>query len=386
MKRRIKILHVVLSLDYGGTEKIVVDIANNLSRDEFESSIICMDRYGGRAGELKKDVLVYLMVRKPGLSVKNFYSFYKLLRKVKPDIVHFRNFATYFWGCFVSRFQRDCRIVYSDHSEIVRNYEANEKGKLLLRKLFKYITDNFMTNSLTFKEKLVECVHIDSKNIAVIKNGVDTSKYYPMDSVHKRELRDKYGFGNKEYIIGIVASLSPKKNLPFTIKAMVDIASKLPYAKLVLVGKGEQEKEKELKELVEKNGISDRVHFLGLIKEVNKVLNIFDIFLFPSSSGEGMPNAVLEAMAAKVPIVASDISGNLEILQNGNRGLLFKNNNKESLIDAVLKLANEKVLSNQIAEKAYQYVKHEMSIHKMVERYENFYRAVYKRQKHIINL
>ena len=194
MKRRIKVLHVILSLDYGGTEKIVVDIANNLSRDEFESFIICMDRYGGRVNELKKDVPAFLMSRKPGLSVKNFYSFYRLLEKVKPDIVHFRNFATYFWGCFVSRFQRDCRIVYSDHSEIVLNYESNEKGKLFLRKMFKHITDNFMTNSLTFKEKLVECVHIDPKNIAVIQNGVDNGKYCPMDSDRKKVLRDQFGF------------------------------------------------------------------------------------------------------------------------------------------------------------------------------------------------
>ncbi len=384
MKRRIKVLHVILSLDYGGTEKIVVDLANNLSRDTFETSIICMDRYGGRASELKNDVLIYLMVRKPGLSVKNFYSFYKLLKIVKPDIVHFRNFATYFWGCFVSRFHKNCRIVYSDHSEIVRNYEANEKGKLFLRKIFKHITDNFMTNSLTFKEKLVECVHIDPKNIVVIQNGVDTSKYYPIDLVQKRVLRDKFRFGDQDYIIGIVASLSPKKNLSFTIKAMVDIASKLPYAKLILVGKGEQEK--ELKELVGKNGISDKVHFLGLIKDVNNVLNIFDIFLFPSSSGEGMPNSVLEAMAAKVPVVASDIPGNIEILENGNRGLLFKNNDNDSLVDTVLKLASDKALSNRVAERAYQYVNKNVSMQRMIERYENFYRAVYNGQKHIVDL
>ena len=378
MKRRIKILHVVLSLDYGGTEKIAVDIINNLSRDEFESSIICMDRYGQRANDVRKDVPVYLMDRKPGLSVKNFYYFYKYFKNVKPDIVHFRNFTTYFWGCIVCSFQRKCRIVYSDHSEIVRNYENNEKGKLFLRRLLKYITDSFMTNSLAFKEKLIEYVHLDPEDIVVIQNGVDTKKYYPKDLVEKRLLRDKFGFGNQEYIIGIVASFSPKKNISLAIKAMADITSKLPSAILVLVGKGEQGK--ELKELVKKNDLSDKVHFLGIIKDINKVLNIYDMFLFPSLSGEGMPNAVLEAMAAKVPVVASDIPGNIEILQNGQLGLLFKNNNKDSLVDTSLRLANDKVFSNQIAERAYKYVKNEMSLQKMIEHYENLYRAVYNRQ------
>ena len=191
-------------------------------------------------------------------------------------------------------------------------------------------------------------------------------------------------FGNQEFIIGIVASFSPKKNISLAIKAMVGIISKLPSAVLVLVGKGEQEK--EFKELIKKHDLSDKVYFPGLVKEVNNVLNIFDLFLFPSSTGEGMPNAVLEAMAAKVPVVASGIPGNIEILEGGNRGILFTNNDMDSLVECVLRLANDRELCNQITEKAYQYVKNEMSLHKMVERYENFYRAVYKGQKHIVDL
>jgi glycosyltransferase involved in cell wall biosynthesis len=384
MKRRIKVLHVILSLDYGGTEKIVLDIVNGLSRDEFESSVICMDRYGERASDVKKDVTLYLMDRKQGIKLQNYFSFLKILKTVKPDIVHFRNFTTYFWGCMISKLQKKCKIVYSDHSEIILNYETNEKGKLFLRKLFKHITDNFMTNSLTFKEKLVEYVNLNPDDIVVIPNGVSTERFFSLSLVEKRKLRIQFGFGDHDYLIGIVAGLAPKKNIPLAIEAMSEIKHKHSYAKLILVGGGEMED--ELKILTKRLGLSDKVLFLGIIKGINKVLNIFDMFLLPSSSGEGMPNAVLEAMAAKVPVIASDIPGNIELLHDGERGVLFKNNNKNSLVDTVLRLANDKELSNQIVERAYQYVKDDMSVHRMIERYENFYRAVYKGQKHIIGL
>lgn len=385
MKRKIKILHVVLAFDYwGGTEKIVLELINGLSRKEFESSVICMEMYGPRAVEIKKDVTLYLMDRRPGINLRNFYTFYKLVNEAKPDIVHFRNFTSYFWGCLVSKFSKHCKIVYSDHSEIILNYETNEKGKLFLRKLFKHITDNFMTNSMTFKEKLVEYIHLDPENITIIPNGVDTEKYYPMDIVKKRHLRKQYGFADSDYIIGIVAGFSPKKNLSLAIKAMNELSHKIPFARLILAGKGEQES--ELKTLTQNLGLLGKVHFPGVIKEINKLLNVLDLFLFPSSYGEGMPNAVLEAMAAKVPVVASNIQGNKEVLLDGHIGLLFKNNDKVSLVDAVLRLASDKELSNQIADRAYQYVKENMSLRRMIERYENFYRAVYNGQRHIEDL
>ena len=386
MSRKIKILHIVLAFDYwGGTEKIVLDLVNGISRDRFESSVICMTMYGPRASEIKEDVTLYLMKRKPGINLKNFYTFYKIFKEVKPDIVHFRNFTSYFWGCVVSWFSsKHCKIVYSDHSEIILNYETNEKGKLFLRKLFKYITDNFMTNSLTFKEKLVEYVNVKPENIVVIPNGVDTDKFYPMDKVDKTLLRKQYGFDDKDYIIGIVAGFSIKKNQSLAIKAMGELRHRLPFANLVLAGKGEQEG--ELKIFAQNLGLSDKVHFLGLIKETNKLLNIFDLFLFPSSYGEGMPNVVLEAMAAKVPVVASDIPGNIEILKDGYRGFLFKNKDKDSLVDTVLRLANNKVLSNEIAERAYKYIRENMGLQRMIGRYEDFYRAVYNGQRCIADI
>ncbi len=376
--KRIKILHVILSLDYGGTEKIVVDVVNNLSHKDFASSVICMDRYGQRANTIRNGVPVFLMGRKPGLSFANVYIFYKLVKKINPDIVHFRNFTTYFWGCLPSKFKRNIRIVLSDNSNIIRHYEANDRTKLFVRRLLKYLTDNFMTNSLNFKNKLVESVHLADSDVVVIPNGVDTKKYFPLELHQKQVLRTQFGFNGKDYIIGVVAGLRPVKNLSLPIRAMNELKSRFPKAKLVLVGEGEQEK--ELKALTQELGLSDKVHFLGLIKEVNKVLNIFDMFLFASSSAEGMPNAVLEAMAVKVPIVASDISGNIEVLQNGNRGVLFKNNDKNSLVEAVSKLANNKKFCDKIAMNGYQYIIEGLSLSKMVERYENFYRSVYYRQ------
>ncbi|MCZ6799313.1 MAG: glycosyltransferase [Nitrospirae bacterium] len=373
---RLKILHVVLSLDYGGTEKIVVDLVNGLPRLEFDSSVLCMDRGGRRVSQVRRDVPVHIMGRRPGLSLSNFQSFYSFLARIKPDIVHFRNFTTYFWGCLPSKVFRNIRVIYSDHSEIVFHCQAKKKGKLIARRLLKRLTDGFMTNCEIFKEKLVDCLRMPPSEILVIANGIDANRFFPLSEMDRQSARLENGFTEGDCILGIVASFRAKKNIALAIHAMVDLATRLPQAKLVLVGEGEQES--ELRHLVDQLGMGEKVVFAEVRKDVNTIVNAFDVFLFPSAYGEGMPNAVLEAMAAKIPIVASDIPGNVEIMEGEERGALFANNQKDSMVQAVMNAVSDPGQARRRAEKAYLYIQEERSLSKMIDQYSRFYHAVFE--------
>jgi len=282
--KRLKILHVTLTLSYGGTEKIVVDVANSLSRDRFSSSIACMDRLGERAQDVKDDVSIYLMGRQPGISLHNFYAFHKLVGEIEPDIIHFRNFTTYFWGCAAAKLRRNCRIILSDNSGVIQDIEKKKRKKIFLRRLLKHITDGFLTNSINFKHHLVECTGLNNDDVVVIPNGVDTNKFQPLDRGRKNSLRSHFGLNQDHMVIGTVASLRPVKNLSLAIKAMKEIKNHLPSAKLILAGDGEQER--ELKWLAKALGLEDRVVFLGAVKEVNDILNVFDLFAFTSKNAE----------------------------------------------------------------------------------------------------
>jgi glycosyltransferase involved in cell wall biosynthesis len=377
--KKITILHVVLGLGQGGTEKIVVDVANGLSREDFASSILCMDYQGRRVDEVREDVPIYLMGRRPGLCARNLKLFNKAIKGIRPDIVHFRNFTTYLWGCLVSRIQRNVRIVYSDHGNIAVDVRADDWGKLLARRLLKYVTDQYMTNSMNFQELLTRCLHVDPTAIVVIPNGIDTDKYFPMTLDRKRLMRTRWGYSNDEYVIGIVASLRPVKNVGLLIGAMHEIIEQIPHACLAVVGEGELEG--ELRTLVVALGLTDKVRFLGRMDEVNELLNVFDVFVLPSAYGEGMPNAVLEAMAAKVPVVASAIQGNVEVLDHGRRGVLFKSNHQASLVESLVRVARNRELCREIVQQGYEYITTTLTLPQMIQRYEAFYHQVYEGQR-----
>jgi glycosyltransferase involved in cell wall biosynthesis len=374
-EKKISILHVVLGLDRGGTEKIVVDIVNGLSRRDFESSILCMDYYGHRRAEVSDDVPVYLMGRRPGLGVRNLQLFYKAIKNIHPDIVHFRNFTTYFWGCLVTRMKKNVRIVYSDHGNIAVDIRANDRKKLLARRLLRCVTDRYMTNSMNFRGLLARCLNIDAETIAVIPNSVDTGKYYPMTSAEKRLMRARWGYTRDDFVIGIVAALRPVKNIEFVVKAMHEILQNVPCARLALVGEGELEH--ELRELVAELNLTERVRFHGGTDRVNELLNVFDVFVLPSAYGEGMPNAVLEAMAAKVPVIASRIQGNVEVLDYGRRGVLFETNNQGSLVEGLVKITKEQRFREEIVRRGYEYITTHLALPQMIRRYETFYLEVY---------
>jgi glycosyltransferase involved in cell wall biosynthesis len=374
-QRKIRIAHIVLGLNYGGTEKSVIEIVNGLNEQEFESIIICLDFIGARRNDVTGNVAMYHVGRKPGIRIINFFLLYGVLKEAKADIIHFRNFTPYFWGCLAARLQKDCIIVYGEHGNIGAQIESCDWRAIAVRKALKYFTHHFLTNSFNFKNMLIEKVGLRQEKIIVVPNCVDSDKYYPVDRKVKKALRRKFGLSSEDFVIGIVANLRPVKNISLVIKAMLDIVCAIPSAKLVVVGEGKEKV--SLKRLASCLNVKDRVVFMGLCEEVNELLNIFDVFILPSAYGEGMPNAILEAMAARVPVIASDIPGNREVLLNGKRGILFRNRDEDSLLRAILSIAKDESFRCEVAERGYVYVREHLKPSDMIERYEKFYRSIF---------
>ncbi len=214
-------------------------------------------------------------------------------------------------------------------------------------------------------EKELRIIQYNVKNIVHIPNGVDTKIFYP-DKRHK-------GQEKKFQHIIFTGRLTQQKGLETLIYAFTDINKKFDI-KLSILGMGLQYK--KLNKMVNKLGLSGSIAFLGLKKNVLEYLHKTDIFVLPSHY-EGMSNSLLEAMACGLPVIASDIPGNNDIIRDRYNGILFEDENKDALADAFTYLLHHPEKAKDIGLKARQSVIEYYSIEKIAEKHACLYQQFF---------
>ena len=182
--------------------------------------------------------------------------------------------------------------------------------------------------------------------IATVLNGIDLEKFQGVD---REASRRSLGFGRNEQIIGSIGRLAPQKGFEYAIRAMKLVLAENPNARLVLAGDGPLEA--ELREEARRNGVEERVTFLGFRRDVPELLAAFDIFVHPSL-WEGLSISLMEAMAAGKPIVASDIWGNKEMIVTGHNGILVPPADPEALAAALNRTLAGAPLAKSMADQA----------------------------------
>ena len=203
------------------------------------------------------------------------------------------------------------------------------------------------------------------KKLYFIRNGVDLSEVEAVDTVAPKLAEWKE---QGEFIIGYIGQLIPRKGLAVLLQAAAAIKNQ--KWKLVFIGTGEQEA--ELKLLAAKLGIEDRVHFLGFRTDRLSFLKGFDVFVLPSTL-EGIPRCLMEAMAAGVPIVASDIPGCTDLVRNEETGLLFQSGSVEGLKAALERIIADPQPADKLSHKAHDFIREEFSAARMAKEYEVLY-------------
>jgi len=171
-------------------------------------------------------------------------------------------------------------------------------------------------------------------------------------------------------VVGTVARLSRQKGIEYLLHAAKTVIKQFPDITFIIAGKGPLES--QLKGLSIKLGISDKVKFLGFNDDIPKLLSVIDIFVLPSL-WEGMPNVVLEAMAAGKPVIATDTGGSKDIIDSGINGVLVEPKNSEALAEAILALLGDPAQRKRLGESARDKVKERFPIDKMVSKTEQIY-------------
>jgi glycosyltransferase involved in cell wall biosynthesis len=206
--------------------------------------------------------------------------------------------------------------------------------------------------------------------VVTIYNGVDTQKFSPC--LVQDDLRKKFNINSEDIVIGTVGRLSPEKGLEYLISAIREVVNAYPQTKVLIVGDGDEKYCLSLQEKVKDLELSSHIIFVGFYEDIPQILRCLDIFSLPSLF-EAFNRSLLEAMACGLPVVATAVGGNVEIVQDGVNGLLVPAGNPDALASAIAELLKDKEKARKMGREGKRHVEENFSIEKNVKRIEKLY-------------
>jgi glycosyltransferase involved in cell wall biosynthesis len=371
----IKILQIIPSSNsrLGGAETVLLGLLDKLNRDFFKSTICVIE--GGPLNErvkLKGFDVVQLPLFKGNKDIGFLLKLTCLLNKLKPDIIHshtwFANLCACIGGAVIG-------------VPVISTYHSNYKIETLYEKLMQKIIFRLsrkIVNVSSYQVKHFGFPH-DSEKVKVIRNGVMKPRMSELDSMELDNLRRKeLGILSSDKIITFIGNFKDGKGHIFLVKAMEIVSKKYLNARLLLVGEGILRS--EIEEVCKERMLDGKVRFLGYRDDVLNILAISDIFVSPSLS-ETTSIAILEAMAAGLPVIATDVGGNPEIINNNETGLLVPPMDPQALADNILLLLEDENRGLELSRNAIRRVEDKYNLEHMVEEYENLYFGIIEKRR-----
>lgn len=354
-RSRPRVAHVVNSLNLGGAETLVVQMSRALRKD-CDIHIVCLDEPGLWAKGLRKEQFpVYCMWRQPGIDLNVALRIAAFCKRNRIHIIHAHQCTPWFYGAFSRYLYKNTKLLFEEHGRFYPEVE-NPKKKNVNRMLIQPRTHRMTAVSEDVKKRLVRYEGLSEEKIAVVYNGVEPSPNLSREE--KSALRNELGVPDDAFLVGSVGRIDPIKNYPLFVNSLTDIMSQRKDIWGVVVGDGPSHQ--SLKRLIEARGVEDRFRLPGYRSDAGKLIQCMDLFILCSVS-EGTSMALLEAMAAGVPVVVTDVGGSPEIVVRNETGWVVPSNDRKALTEAI----NDAVDNPRLAERYAQAGK---------KRYENSFR------------
>lgn len=362
------LVHVLHCLAVGGTENGVANLINALGT-EFRHTVVSMTQGGPLVGRLPAGVGIHYLGKKPGLDVRALRRLTGLLWRLRPDVVHSRN-----WGAFdavwAARLARVPVVIHGEHGREASDPLGLNPRRNRLRRLLAPLVDRFVTVSFDLRRWLVQTVGVPDGKVLTIHNGVDTTRF----SDDGREAgRRALGLPPDRVVIGTVGRLDPVKDQMGLVEAFARLDDGRSRATLVIVGDGPCRAALEVR--AGQPDLAGRVKFLGEREDVPVLLMGFDVFVLPSLA-EGISNTILEAMATGLPVVATRAGGNSELVEDGVTGILVPVAEPGALAEALRAFLTDPHLRAIHGKAGRQRAVEEFGLERMVGRYRDLYLAL----------
>lgn len=365
--RSIKVAHVLRSLEFGGAERLVIDLAGTQKASgRIAPELVCLESLGPLRGEAERRGLPCALIGSGGIRyLTGIGRMRSHFARTKPDIVHTHNFLSHVHAAPAARLA-GIPVVHTKHGKAVTSFAWSKRFRRFLYEL----ADRIVVVSRETGESFRAKSGVDEAKLVVIYNGIDTTRFTGLD---RSDARRSIGLDEGAIVFGSVSRLDPVKDHPTMLGAFRKAADRCPRCVFVIVGDGPERG--AIERLIAELGLGGAVRIAGFTDDIPKYLAAFDLFLQPSTE-EGLSLTILEAAAAGVPVVASSVGGTPEIIENGKTGTLIPARDVGALERAMCAFLENPAPFREMARRAREDVARRFSLAGMAAEYEALYRSV----------
>jgi sugar transferase (PEP-CTERM/EpsH1 system associated) len=372
------IAHVMYRFDVGGLENGVVNLINHMPYDTYRHAVISLTEVTDfRKRIIRSDVLFIALQKPPGHALWIYLRLFKLFRKLRPAIVHTRNLgalevAVPAWAAGVP-----VRI-HGEHGRDVGDLDGSNKKYQWVRRIYRPFVTYFIALSRDLEHYLTIRVGVPQARVQQIYNGVDAQRFHP---VATRQPIVGNPFVDPSYwLVGSVGRMQMVKDQTTLVRAFIRALAVAPELKgslrLVMIGDGPLRAQSQA--LLEQAACAELAWLPGERNDVPEILRGLDCFVLPSLA-EGISNTILEAMASGLPVIATDVGGNGELIKAGRSGELVPAGDVEAMASRIVGYARDHQKARAAGQAGRAAVECQFSLAAMVQQYQGLYERLLKR-------
>jgi len=360
---RTTVVHIVQNLEVGGLERVVINLMNHADPARYRSVLYCLGHGGALVPEVEAaGHRVRCFDKRPGMDWFLLSRMARALREDLAGIVHPHNFSPLVYGSLAAVVTPARGVVYTAHGAKT----SGRRKHLFFQRLG--LVDEIVFVSADARSVALESRAVRRRGTRTIVNGIDIGRY--ADGGDREKVRSEFGFTPESPVLGIVARLTPAKDHAMLLRAFSRVLEHYPSARLLVVGDGELGD--EIRTCRDELALGERVVFTGARNDVPALLSAMDLFVL-SSSTEGLAMTLLEAMAARLPVVATAVGGNAEAVADGETGVIVPPRDEVVFADAIRRLLDDPAAMQRMGQAGLERARRQFSTEAMVGAYVELY-------------
>jgi glycosyltransferase involved in cell wall biosynthesis len=356
----VKLLYITSNLSLGGAERQLYYLIRGLDKSRFTAHVVPLwPDYTMRSQFEEAGATIVAIHKKCRYDATVLLRLRSFIRVLRPDIVHCQMYTANMWGRIAAVLAGAKTIIVSERNS---DYLWKNRWHFAVERRLNRFARVFLGNSHRVCQYCEQNLRLPTGTFRLMYNGVDTNEFRPPSQ--------RLGALSSGPLVGTVANLYPNKDLGTFVRMAVRVSERHPNARFRVIGYGTERD--ALTSLANQLGIGDRIEFAGACSNVAEEYHRMDVFVL-SSRHEGFANVIIEAMASGLPVVATDVGGAREAIDQGRTGFVVQSGDPVALADCVDRLLADSALRNQMGAAGREQAVREFSLEAMVRRYEQLY-------------